>query len=93
VIVEERLSPQCEIFGTRRTEAPMHDRQRLSSGSHFIELNKAVVEGVTWPAGRASLAALLDLGLSAQQIAHYFSVSSTEVVRVLRAFGMDDTAR
>jgi hypothetical protein len=42
-------------------------------------LSKSFVEGVSWPLDQASLAALTDMGLSAEQIAHYFSVDPAEV--------------
>jgi hypothetical protein len=40
-------------------------------------------EGIAWPADRASLAALIDLGLSNRQIAEYFAVGQDDV-RTLR---------
>ena len=36
--------------------------------------------GEPWPVDRASLAALIDIGLSNMQIAAYFSVSADEVL-------------
>jgi starvation-inducible DNA-binding protein len=46
------------------------------------ELDKSFIEGVSWPIDGASLAALLDIGLSPLQIAHYFQVTPAEVVRM-----------
>jgi len=46
-------------------------------------LARGFIAGVHWPIGRASLAALADLGLTPQQIARYFSVIPTEVSRLL----------
>src|SRR5260370_16446844 len=43
------------------------------------------IKGVSWPVDRASLVALSDLGLSPYQIARYFSVTLTEVNRLLEA--------
>jgi hypothetical protein len=51
------------------------------------ELHQSFTEGVSWPIDRASLAALLDMGLSPQQIAHYFSVAPAEVIRLVNATG------
>jgi hypothetical protein len=51
-------------------------------GDRAGELHKSFVEGVNWPIDRASLAALLDLGLTTQQIAQYFSVTPVEVERL-----------
>ena len=59
-----------------------------SPGGLADELDRSFVEGVAWPVDRSSLAALLDMGLSPRQIAHYFSVTPTEVVNLLRAVGM-----
>jgi hypothetical protein len=56
-------------------------------GSLSAELDKSFVEGVDWPIDRASLAALLDMGLNPAQIARYFSVTPDDVVRLLRAVG------
>lgn len=47
------------------------------------QLHRSFIEGVDWPIDLASLAALLDMGLSPQQIAGYFSVSLTEVMRLI----------
>lgn len=52
------------------------------------ELDASFVEGVGWPIDRASLAALLDMGLSPRQIARYFSVTPAEVVALLHSVGM-----
>jgi len=42
------------------------------------------VEGVSWPVKRASLYALLDMGLTVEQIARYFSVDPVEVRAFLK---------
>lgn len=60
----------------------------LSSGNLADELDKSFVEDVKWPVDRASLAALLDMGLSPRRIAQFFSVTPTDVVRLLHAVGM-----
>jgi hypothetical protein len=54
-------------------------------------LHESFIEGVSWPIDRASLAALLDMGLSPQQIAQYFSVSPAEVIRLVNATGAAGT--
>lgn len=41
------------------------------------------VEGVSWPVGPASLAALCDIGMSVEQIARYFSVRPAAVSALL----------
>jgi hypothetical protein len=46
-------------------------------------LKQAFTEGVRWPIERPSLVALSDLGLSAQQIARYFSIDQVEVEALL----------
>jgi len=46
-------------------------------------LKQAFVEGVSWPVERSSLRALSDIGLSAEQIARYFSVDPVEVRALL----------
>jgi hypothetical protein len=48
-------------------------------------LMQSFVEGVTWPIDRASLTALSDIGLTAEQIARYFAVDSAEVRSLLDA--------
>jgi hypothetical protein len=55
------------------------------------ELAASFVEGITWPLDRASLAALLDMGLEPRQITGYFSVTPADVLELLHKFGM--TAR
>jgi hypothetical protein len=46
-------------------------------------LKQAFAEGVRWPIERPSLMALSDVGLSAQQIARYFSIDQVEVEALL----------
>ncbi len=46
-------------------------------------LKQAFAEGVSWPLERPSLRALSDLGLSAAQIARYFSVDPVAVQALL----------
>ena len=45
---------------------------------------QALDEGVSWPIERASLNALLDLGLDTDQIARYFSVDPADVRAFLK---------
>jgi hypothetical protein len=52
------------------------------------ELAASFVEGITWPLDRASLAALLDMGLEPRQIAEYFSVTPADVLELLHKVGM-----
>jgi hypothetical protein len=59
----------------------------MPPGDLTSELHKSFIKGVSWPIDRASLAALLDMGLSPQQIAHYFSVTPADVLRLLNAAG------
>ena len=49
------------------------------------ELTKSFIEGVSWPVDRASLVALSDLGLNPLQIARYFSVAPSEVIRLMKS--------
>jgi hypothetical protein len=63
----------------------------MSPGDLAGALGKSFIEGVSWPIDRASLAALLDIGLSLQQIAHYFSVTPAEVSCLLNAAGAAGT--
>lgn len=44
--------------------------------------------GVQWPVDRASLAALLDLGLDDPTIAGYFRVAPDEVMRLRRRYAV-----
>ncbi|MFY9971537.1 MAG: hypothetical protein WAK41_19245 [Roseiarcus sp.] len=52
----------------------LHNRDELDS-----LLKQAFDEGVSWPVERSSLMALSDLGLTAEQIARYFSVDPVVV--------------
>ena len=52
-----------------------------STARHMLSasLRSAFCDGVVWPVDRASLAALIDLGLSNGQIGEYFAVKQDEV--------------
>jgi hypothetical protein len=56
---------------------------------HELEtaLQRSFVEGVAWPVGPASLAALLDMGLTEAQIAQYFGVEALAVRALRRSYG------
>jgi hypothetical protein len=56
----------------------LHNRGELDS-----LLKRAFDEGVRWPIERPSLMALSHMGLSAQQIARYFSIDPVEVDALL----------
>lgn len=56
-------------------------------------LTESFVEGTRWPLDQASLAALTDMGLSAEQIAHYFSVDPDEVRDLLAQHSVATDAR
>lgn len=45
-----------------------------------------------WPPERASLTALVDLGLSNDSIARYFNVSMSDVSRLRLAYGIEVSA-
>ena len=63
-----------------------------SSASPFdlgASLSRNFVDGVRWPVDRASLTALVDLGLSDSQIATYFSVDPADVQSRRQYFGLD----
>ena len=47
-------------------------------------LKQSFAEGVCWPIDRASLRALLRMGLTVAQIAGYFSIDPAEVHALLR---------
>jgi hypothetical protein len=51
-------------------------------------LMDSFVDGVTWPLDRASLEALSDLGLGAEEIARYFAVDVAAVRRLLASAGV-----
>lgn len=59
----------------------------MSPGDLAGELHKSFIEGVSWPIDQASLAALFDIGLTVQQIAHYFSVTPADVLRLANSIG------
>jgi hypothetical protein len=56
---------------------------RINTGTVDCLLKQSFAEGVSWPIDRASLRALFDLGLSAVQIARYFSIDPIEVQELL----------
>jgi len=49
-------------------------------------LQRQFIGNTTWPPDRASLTALIDLGLSDERIADYFHVSRPDVVSLRRAY-------
>ena len=59
---------------TKEDFVMLHNRDELDS-----LLKQAFDEGVRWPVERSSLMALLDTGLTAEQIARYFSVDPVVV--------------
>ena len=60
---------------------------RFARGVQAAALRRSFVDGVSWPIDAGSLAALLDMGLDAQQIADYFSVTADEVIQLIDACG------
>jgi hypothetical protein len=56
---------------------------RINTATVDCLLQQSFAEGVSWPIDRASLRALFDLGLSAVQIARYFSIDPIEVQELL----------
>jgi hypothetical protein len=50
-------------------------------------LRGSFCDGVVWPVDRASLAALIDLGLSNGQIGEYFAVKQDEVRKLREDYG------
>jgi hypothetical protein len=52
-------------------------------------LREAFTRGSGWPLDRASLAALVDIGLTDQQIAEYFSVGTHDVHQLKEQLGLD----
>jgi hypothetical protein len=58
------------------------DRRMLGAS-----LRGSFCDGVVWPVDRASLAALIDLGLSNGQIGEYFTVKQDEVRRLREDYG------
>lgn len=48
--------------------------------------NPSFLSGAVWPIDRAALAALVDLGLSDQQMAAYFSVNARKVKALRRRY-------
>lgn len=54
----------------------------ISRGDLDSALMKSFIEGVSWPVDGGSLAAMLDMGLSVEQVADYFSVEPAEVSRL-----------
>ena len=51
-------------------------------------LRRNFIGNTTWPPDRASLTALIDLGLSDERIADYFHVSRLDVVSLRRAYNI-----
>jgi hypothetical protein len=60
-----------------------------STARHTLDasLRSSFCDGVVWPVDRASLAALIDLGLSNGQIGKYFAVKQDEVRRLREDYG------
>jgi hypothetical protein len=58
----------------------LRDREELD-----CLLKQALEEGVSWPIERSSLNLLVDLGLTIEQTARYFSVDPVEVRAVLKS--------
>ena len=57
----------------------LRDREELD-----CLLKQALEEGVSWPIGRSPLNLLVDMGLTIEQTARYFSVDPVEVRAVLK---------
>ena len=51
-------------------------------------LQRNFIGTTTWPPNRASLTALVDLGLSDERIATYFHVSRPDVVTLRQAYNL-----
>lgn len=51
-------------------------------------LKRSFVEGTSWPIDPASLAALIDLGMSDGQIAAYFSIEPRQVSALRCYYGL-----
>jgi hypothetical protein len=65
-------------------EAQMIEVAHLTSRPMLdASLRTSFSDGIKWPVDRASLAALIDLGLSNRQIGEYFAVGQDDV-RTLR---------
>jgi hypothetical protein len=62
--------------------APSTARRMLGAS-----LRSSFCDGVAWPVDRASLAALIDLGLSNGQIGEYFAVRQDEVRKLRDNYG------
>lgn len=52
-------------------------------GAEARKRGESFAEGVRWPVDRASIRALLDLGLTVAQIAQYFSIDPVQVPALL----------
>jgi hypothetical protein len=60
----------------------------ISPGRRAGEMHEPSSGGAGWPIAQASLAALLDTGLSPEQIARYFSVPVMDVTNAIGALAM-----
>jgi hypothetical protein len=67
------------------SEARSAFRARLDAALHA-----AFVDGVQWPLEEASLAALVDLGLSDAQIASYFAIDPADVRDCKQKLGLKE---
>jgi hypothetical protein len=70
----------------------MRPRPDFRSGGGNADLERSLmhsfIDGVTWPIDPASLAALSDMGLGAEEIARYFAVDVAAVRRLLTSAGV-----
>lgn len=57
-----------------------------ASGDIGSALAQQFVEGEVWPVGRAAFAAFIDLGMTDQRIAEYFSVAAADVADLRRRY-------
>jgi hypothetical protein len=64
------------------TPRPTFRGKLQSSLKHFL------VEGARWPVDRASLAALVDIGLTNAQIAAYFAVAPDDVYMLREEYNL-----
>jgi hypothetical protein len=90
-----RMRKDVDSLRTSRESAmclasqPRPDSRSGSANASFERsLMHSFIEGVTWPIDRASLAALSDLGLGAEEIARYFAVDVAAVRRLLTSAGV-----
>lgn len=59
------------------------DRRKLQE-----DLRRRFIGSTTWPPDRASLTALVDLGLSDDNVANYFDVQPHDVATLRYAYGL-----